>query len=200
MSTRKQDMLLTPPHEARHLAPKALTVCGVEQPQAFDNSYTRQWNGCSQAERHILVRASINVLGALLFFVGSLGWVAGFPLTGTFLFAGSNIFCYCVTGIWWSRSAKKSFEAQFLDKTRVDIGFLQSHQGPSRALDHSARRTEENDEEMGTYCHAPIDHFELEQDQPEYRLDNSPSQVKAFRILTRMEQMAAFWQVAGAIA
>eukprot|EP01056_Protomagalhaensia_sp_Gyna25_P002803 Protomagalhaensia_sp_Gyna_25__2802@NODE_261_length_4139_cov_1927_910488_g202_i0_p2_GENE_NODE_261_length_4139_cov_1927_910488_g202_i0NODE_261_length_4139_cov_1927_910488_g202_i0_p2_ORF_typecomplete_len329_score54_86YrhK/PF14145_6/5_1YrhK/PF14145_6/3_2YrhK/PF14145_6/5_5e06DUF872/PF05915_12/1_3e02DUF872/PF05915_12/0_32DUF872/PF05915_12/2_4e02ImpYgjV/PF10688_9/0_13ImpYgjV/PF10688_9/1_2e02ImpYgjV/PF10688_9/1e03_NODE_261_length_4139_cov_1927_910488_g202_i017302716 len=61
----------------------------------------------TRQDRHVMMRCGLNLLGALGFLIGSVGWVANFMMVGTFIFAGANCF-YETTGIWWAISTRKA--------------------------------------------------------------------------------------------
>eukprot|EP01053_Blabericola_migrator_P008503 Blabericola_migrator_1__8502@NODE_4438_length_1158_cov_97_145738_g2746_i0_p1_GENE_NODE_4438_length_1158_cov_97_145738_g2746_i0NODE_4438_length_1158_cov_97_145738_g2746_i0_p1_ORF_typecomplete_len359_score33_26YrhK/PF14145_6/6_6e03YrhK/PF14145_6/2_1e03YrhK/PF14145_6/42YrhK/PF14145_6/0_091YrhK/PF14145_6/4_1e08DUF872/PF05915_12/1_1e03DUF872/PF05915_12/0_3DUF872/PF05915_12/5_5_NODE_4438_length_1158_cov_97_145738_g2746_i0821080 len=61
----------------------------------------------TKSDWHLLTRCILNLIGALGFLVGSVGWVADFLLAGTFIFAGANLF-YIATGVWWAVSTRRT--------------------------------------------------------------------------------------------
>eukprot|EP01057_Protomagalhaensia_wolfi_P004732 Protomagalhaensia_wolfi_Nauph_80__4731@NODE_490_length_2439_cov_3583_643333_g369_i0_p1_GENE_NODE_490_length_2439_cov_3583_643333_g369_i0NODE_490_length_2439_cov_3583_643333_g369_i0_p1_ORF_typecomplete_len325_score58_62YrhK/PF14145_6/3_5YrhK/PF14145_6/0_16YrhK/PF14145_6/2_4e06DUF872/PF05915_12/1_1e02DUF872/PF05915_12/0_43DUF872/PF05915_12/1_4e02_NODE_490_length_2439_cov_3583_643333_g369_i014082382 len=61
----------------------------------------------TRQDRHIMMRCALNLIGAVGFLIGSVGWVANFLMAGTFIFAGANCF-YEATGIWWAISTRKA--------------------------------------------------------------------------------------------
>lgn len=146
----------------------------------FDEKSTQGWwvlRSATATDHKTLVRAFINILGAILFAVGSLGWVVGFPVIGTFIFAGSNIFCYCVTGTWWAVAARQTFKNRY---EREALLMRQVSTG-----EESIRRMHPGLMESPASALPQLD---------------TPDVVKAFRILTHLEMMAAAWQVIGALA
>eukprot|EP01053_Blabericola_migrator_P008288 Blabericola_migrator_1__8287@NODE_429_length_8570_cov_338_451135_g338_i0_p3_GENE_NODE_429_length_8570_cov_338_451135_g338_i0NODE_429_length_8570_cov_338_451135_g338_i0_p3_ORF_typecomplete_len342_score8_65YrhK/PF14145_6/7_9YrhK/PF14145_6/0_18YrhK/PF14145_6/2_5e08DUF872/PF05915_12/1_1e03DUF872/PF05915_12/1_7DUF872/PF05915_12/0_095DUF423/PF04241_15/7_4DUF423/PF04241_15/1_7e02DUF423/PF04241_15/7_8_NODE_429_length_8570_cov_338_451135_g338_i037154740 len=87
----------------------------------------------TRSDWHLLTRCILNLMGALGFLVGSVGWVANFLLAGTFIFAGANVF-YITTGIWWALSTRKMLarrirlsesHLQLLDLHAEDIGSVE---------------------------------------------------------------------------
>lgn len=144
----------------------------------------------TRTDRQTLSRAFINLTGAILFAVGSTGWVANFMTIGTYIFAASNVFCYFVTGVWWAFAAHDAFRNTYQARVgkledNTERGCLQTKDGETAATASPVR-----------LMHPGL----VQTPQAEIQHRHAQDVVRAFRILTHMEMMSAFWQVAGALA
>eukprot|EP01054_Gregarina_sp_Poly1_P003929 Gregarina_sp_Poly_1__3928@NODE_2179_length_2542_cov_672_335354_g1404_i0_p2_GENE_NODE_2179_length_2542_cov_672_335354_g1404_i0NODE_2179_length_2542_cov_672_335354_g1404_i0_p2_ORF_typecomplete_len316_score34_18YrhK/PF14145_6/33YrhK/PF14145_6/3_1YrhK/PF14145_6/6_5e10DUF872/PF05915_12/3_7DUF872/PF05915_12/5_2e02DUF872/PF05915_12/0_068ImpYgjV/PF10688_9/0_18ImpYgjV/PF10688_9/2_5e02ImpYgjV/PF10688_9/1_1e02_NODE_2179_length_2542_cov_672_335354_g1404_i014752422 len=131
----------------------------------------------TKADWHVLLRCLLNLVGASLFLVGSVGWVANFLMVGTFLFAAANAF-YAYSGVWWAIATRKSLARR--------IHMTSSHM---QLLDNG-----ELEEGL------PLTPGGLIEQAVPTRLSWPTEEVtRAFTQVARVEVMAAVCQISGAV-